>query len=162
MRWQRPNILAPGLRSAVCSDSPSSRLHRRAKRRLALGSRIQLQQRNCSRFARDFSHRSTFLKLAKNWNENYLVTLRIARFISSRVTKRRPRATIEPAQPVFLLARRRFGTMASRFSVALIALAIYRKITCRVFPHDAAPDFSSCMSNSPRRAIQGLICSPRV
>src|SRR5262249_12911657 len=28
--------------------------------RLALGSRIQLQQRNCSRFARDFSRRSTF------------------------------------------------------------------------------------------------------
>src|SRR5712692_5275986 len=29
-------------------------------RGLALGSRIQLQQRNCSRFARDFSRRSTF------------------------------------------------------------------------------------------------------
>src|SRR5438105_13385546 len=28
--------------------------------RLALGSRIQLQQRNCSRFARDFSRRPTF------------------------------------------------------------------------------------------------------
>src|ERR1041384_2066869 len=30
-------------------------------RRLAMGSRIQLQQRNCSRFTRDFSRRSTFL-----------------------------------------------------------------------------------------------------
>src|SRR5207244_5730647 len=35
-------------------------------RGLALGSRIQLQQRNCSRFTRDFSRRSTFFKLAKN------------------------------------------------------------------------------------------------
>jgi hypothetical protein len=34
-----------------------------------LGSRIQLQQRNCSRFARDFLRRSTFSKLAKNWIE---------------------------------------------------------------------------------------------
>jgi hypothetical protein len=31
-----------------------------------MGSRIQLQQRNCSRFARDFLRRSTRIKLAKN------------------------------------------------------------------------------------------------
>ena len=43
------------------SESPSSRLHPRSFRGLAqLGSRIQLQQRNCSRFSRDFLRRSTF------------------------------------------------------------------------------------------------------
>src|SRR5215510_6435453 len=43
------------------SESPSSRLHPRKSWGLAqLGSCIQLQQRNCSRFARDFLRRSTF------------------------------------------------------------------------------------------------------
>src|ERR1700730_727543 len=41
---------------------PSSRLHRRlASNDWPLGSCIQLQQRNCSRFPRDFLRRSTFL-----------------------------------------------------------------------------------------------------
>ena len=54
----RTNILAPGfwLRKAhlLPAFTPEN------FRGLALGSRIQLQQRNCSRFARDFSRRSTF------------------------------------------------------------------------------------------------------
>ena len=56
---ERANILAPGLRRLTSRRTPSSRLHPRKFRGLALGSRIQLQQRNCSRFTRDFSRRST-------------------------------------------------------------------------------------------------------
>ena len=57
----RTNILAPG----VCSDLGRNHLlpafTPETFRGLAqLGSRIQLQQRNCSRFARDFLRRSTF------------------------------------------------------------------------------------------------------
>src|SRR4029077_2616241 len=43
------------------SESPSSRLHPRKVSGIGpMGSCIQLQQRNCSRFARDFLRRSTF------------------------------------------------------------------------------------------------------
>jgi hypothetical protein len=65
---ERANILAPGLRRLTSSRTPSSRLHPRTLRGLAFvgrfcetpqGSRIQLQQRNCSRFTRDFLRRST-------------------------------------------------------------------------------------------------------
>ncbi len=63
---ERANILAPGLRRIsnfkieISNLHPSSRLHRRlAPDDWLVGSRIQLQQRNCSRFTRDFSRRST-------------------------------------------------------------------------------------------------------
>src|SRR5207248_1191818 len=74
----RSNILAPGFRSGKLPDLPFSRLHRllwRQPYRLhnrsfaggtacsyndwLLGNCIQLQQRNCSGFAPDFSRRST-------------------------------------------------------------------------------------------------------
>ena len=57
---ERANILAPGLRPRKLSrhtffpPSPPN-----AFGDWPLGSRIQLQQRNCSRFTRDFLHRST-------------------------------------------------------------------------------------------------------
>ena len=58
---ERANILAPGLRRLPNdSRTPSSRLHRRlAPNDWLMESCIQLQQRNCSRFTRDFSRRST-------------------------------------------------------------------------------------------------------
>jgi hypothetical protein len=58
---ERANILAPGLRRLPNdSRTPSSRLHRRlAPDDWLMESCIQLQQRNCSRFTRDFSRRST-------------------------------------------------------------------------------------------------------
>src|SRR5260370_13417487 len=55
-----------GLFHSTLNTQPSTVLHLLPAftperfRGLALGSRIQLQQRNCSRFARDFSRRSTF------------------------------------------------------------------------------------------------------
>src|ERR1043166_6800720 len=60
MRWKGRIfwLLAFGIAFATrifFPPSPSTRA-----KRLALGSCIQLQQRNCSRFARDFSRRSTF------------------------------------------------------------------------------------------------------
>jgi hypothetical protein len=58
---ERPNILAPGLTIRHPPDHLLPAFTRRRGDGLALGSRIQLQQRNCSRFARDFSRRSTFL-----------------------------------------------------------------------------------------------------
>ena len=57
---ERANILAPGLRRLTSSRTPSSRLHPRTlSGDWPMGSRIQLQQRNCSRFSRDFLRRST-------------------------------------------------------------------------------------------------------
>ncbi len=60
---ERTNILAPGLRRLPDGPrTPSSRLHRArisSENDWLKGSRIQLQQRNCSRFTRDFSRRST-------------------------------------------------------------------------------------------------------
>src|SRR5438876_2626451 len=50
-------------------------------RGLALGSRIQLQQRNCSRFTRDFSRRSTFPSSQRTKIDNYRLALLSSRFI---------------------------------------------------------------------------------
>jgi hypothetical protein len=58
---ERPNILAPGLTIRQKPDHLLPAFTPESFRGLALGSRIQLQQRNCSRFTRDFSRRSTFL-----------------------------------------------------------------------------------------------------
>ena len=56
----RTNILAPGLK-CLCGIAPSSRLHpQNSSGTGPMGSRIQLQQRNCSRVSRDFLRRSTF------------------------------------------------------------------------------------------------------
>jgi len=60
MRWIRLNILAPGLTKPLLRHHLLPAFTDRHCDRLALGSRIQLQQRNCSRFSRDFSRRSTF------------------------------------------------------------------------------------------------------
>jgi len=57
---ERSNILAPGLPSGTRRTHLLPAFTPECFRGLALGSRIQLQQRNCSRFARDFSRRSTF------------------------------------------------------------------------------------------------------
>src|SRR2546430_2958654 len=52
---ERSNILAPGLTKPLLRHHLLPAFTVTARQRLALGSRIQLQQRNCSRFARDFS-----------------------------------------------------------------------------------------------------------
>src|ERR1700720_2199476 len=57
---ERSNILAPGLPPGTRPTHLLPAFTPERFRGLALGSRIQLQQRNCSRFARDFSRRSTF------------------------------------------------------------------------------------------------------
>ena len=57
---ERSNILAPGLTKPLLRHHLLPAFTPERFRGLALGSRIQLQQRNCSRFARDFSRRSTF------------------------------------------------------------------------------------------------------
>src|SRR2546430_10549119 len=57
---ERSNILAPGLWFRIRGTPLLPAFTVASWQRLALGSRIQLQQRNCSRFARDFSRRSTF------------------------------------------------------------------------------------------------------
>jgi ADP-L-glycero-D-manno-heptose 6-epimerase len=57
---ERTNILASGLRRLTSRRTPSSRLHPRTFSGIGpKGSRIQLQQRNCSGFTPDFSRRST-------------------------------------------------------------------------------------------------------
>jgi len=57
----RTNILAPGVCSDLCRNHLLPAFTPENFRGLAqLGSCIQLQQRNCSRFARDFLRRSTF------------------------------------------------------------------------------------------------------
>src|SRR6266567_4795766 len=56
----RTNILAPGFWSGTCRTHLHPAFTPESFRGLAMGSRIQLQQRNCSRFARDFLRRSTF------------------------------------------------------------------------------------------------------
>src|SRR6184192_4091645 len=58
---ERSNILAPGLTKPLLRHHLLPAFTDRSCDRLAVGSRIQLQQRNCSRFTRDFSRRSTFL-----------------------------------------------------------------------------------------------------
>src|SRR5436853_1065758 len=62
---ERSNILAPGLWSRFRGTLLLPAFTPECFRGLALGSRIQLQQRNCSRFARDFSRRSTLLFQAR-------------------------------------------------------------------------------------------------
>ena len=57
----RTNILAPGFVPALARNHLPPAFTPEDSRGLAqLGSRIQLQQRNCSRFSRDFLRRSTF------------------------------------------------------------------------------------------------------
>jgi hypothetical protein len=46
-----------------------------------MGSRIQLQQRNCSGLSPDFSRRSTFFSSQRTKIDNYLLALRASRFI---------------------------------------------------------------------------------
>ena len=74
-RWSAHAAARMRNKSGKCSDSwlmafegrPSSRLHPGQAPDWRLGSRIQLQQRNCSRFSRDSFHRSICYISAKNY-----------------------------------------------------------------------------------------------
>jgi hypothetical protein len=134
------------------SESPSSRLHRsfcggpecfrgttkepQAARlplqRLAqLGSCIQLQQRNCSRFSRDFLRRSTFSSSQRTGLRSsglHLALQELFRiYLARSATNLRPRATIEPSVDSISSCLAKAWRMASRFSVATIEPARYRK-----------------------------------
>jgi ADP-L-glycero-D-manno-heptose 6-epimerase len=77
---ERTNILAPGI-WCLCGTHLLPAFAPESFRGLALGSRIQLQQRNCSRFARDFSRRSTFPSSQRTKIDNYRLALLSSRFI---------------------------------------------------------------------------------
>ena len=95
----RTNILAPGFVPAAAGitffpPSPS-----RFSRIGPVGSRIQLQQRNCSRFSRDFLRRSTFqarkelLREVMAWAWYCKALFEIHSLAAATI--RRPSATIE-------------------------------------------------------------------
>jgi hypothetical protein len=73
----------------------------RAERLAQLGSRIQLQQRNCSRFARDFLRRSTFPSSQRTRSRSSGLCSPLQELFRSypaRVaTNRRPSPIIEPS-----------------------------------------------------------------
>jgi hypothetical protein len=79
---------------------PSSRLHPRDFSGIGpMGSRIQLQQRNCSRFSRDFLRRSTFPSSQRTGSstnglrldgQDYLITCQVP--LSCRAKSRHPAA----------------------------------------------------------------------
>src|SRR5207244_2149663 len=77
---ERTNILAPGI-WCLCGTHLLPAFTPESFRGLALGSRIQLQQRNCSRFTRDFSRRSTFPSSQRTKIDNYRLALLSSRFI---------------------------------------------------------------------------------
>ena len=67
-------------------DVPSSRLHPRKLRIRPMGSRIQLQQRNCSRFARDFLRRSTFSSSQRTASRSSGLRLALQDLFNQRAT----------------------------------------------------------------------------
>jgi hypothetical protein len=138
--------------SRSLSGSPSSRLHRsfcggpecfrgttkepQAARlplqRLAqLGSRIQLQQRNCSRFSRDFLRRSTFSSSQRTGSRSSGLRSALQElfriYLARPATNLRPSATIEPSAERASSCLANACRIALRFSAVLIALEVYRK-----------------------------------
>src|SRR5207247_3054525 len=75
-----------------------------------LGSRIQLQQRNCSRFARDFLRRSTFPSSQRTGSRSSGLRAPLQEFFRSYpagiATNLRPSPLIEPSAAVLLPVRR--------------------------------------------------------
>jgi hypothetical protein len=128
---ERSNILAPGLPSGTRRTHLLPAFTPEWFRGLALGSRIQLQQRNCSRFARDFSRRSTFSRSQRTESissDFSLAAQDLFRICPGRAaTNRRPRATIEPSRVSTASSSAKAWTIALRFSVGTIAPARYRK-----------------------------------
>src|SRR5947207_13485104 len=96
---ERSNILAPGFWFRIRGTPLLPAFTPECFRGLALGSRIQLQQRNCSRFTRDFSRRSTFSssqRTAVRISGSRSPTQDLFRTCLGRAaTNRRPSATIE-------------------------------------------------------------------
>jgi len=92
----RTNILAPGF-------VPISRNHllpaftpEKFRELAQLGSRIQLQQRNCSRFSRDFLRRSTFPSSQRTESRSSGSRSGTQDLIYRSATNRRPSDVIEP------------------------------------------------------------------
>ena len=101
MRWTAQIFWLLALFRSL-SESPSSRLHPRKSRGLAhLGSRIQLQQRNCSRFSRDFLRRSTFPSSQRTGSRSSGLRSPLQEFFRSYPARvainRRPSSIIEPS-----------------------------------------------------------------
>jgi hypothetical protein len=98
----RTNILAPGVCSDLCRNHLLPAFTPERFRGLAqLESRIQLQQRNCSRFARDFLRRSTFPSSQRTRSRSSgsrSPLQELFRSYPARVaTNRRPSPIIEPS-----------------------------------------------------------------
>ena len=122
---ERSNILAPGLWFRIRGTLLLPAFTPERFRGLALGSRIQLQQRNCSRFARDFSRRSTF-------SSSQRTAVRISGLrsrtqdlfrtcLGRAATNRRPSATIEQSAVRAASCSAKAWRIASRFSATAIA-----------------------------------------
>jgi len=90
----RTNILAPGVCSGIYRNHLLPAFTVRARETIGpMGSRIQLQQRNCSRFSRDFLRRSTFLSSQRTGSrttglrferQDYLITPSVCHVERSR------------------------------------------------------------------------------
>jgi hypothetical protein len=98
----RTNILAPGVCSDLCRNHLLPAFTPERFRGLAqLKSRIQLQQRNCSRFPRDFLRRSTFPSSQRTRSRSSgsrSPLQELFRSYPARVaTNRRPSPIIEPS-----------------------------------------------------------------
>src|SRR6266545_76229 len=107
---------------------PSSRLHSRIFSGIGpMESRIQLQQRNCSRFSRDFLRRSTFSSSQRTGSRSSGSRLTMQDFIHRWTTNRRPSETMEPPAASVSSCSAKASRIALRFSVEVIALARYRK-----------------------------------
>src|SRR5512132_1384638 len=72
-----------------------------------MGSRIQLQQRNCSRFSRDFLRRSTFPSSQRTETRTSDSHSPVQELFISRRRIADPRAGSSRRLPAFLLARRK-------------------------------------------------------
>ena len=122
---ERSNILAPGLPSGTRRTHLLPAFTPECFRGLALGSRIQLQQRNCSRFARDFSRRSTFSssqRTAVRISGSRSPTQDLFRTCLGRAaTNRRPSVTIEQSAVRAASCSAKAWRIASRFSATAIA-----------------------------------------
>jgi hypothetical protein len=96
-----------------------------------MGSCIQLQQRNCSRFPRDFSRRSTFPSSQRTGSRSSCLRSALQDlfliYSAGAATNRRPSATIEPSAANAASCSAKAWMIASRFSVTTIAPAKYRK-----------------------------------
>jgi len=116
---------APGLHGISRAD-PLFQARKELLSGLAsLGSRIQLQQRNCSRFTRDFSRRSTFSssqRTAVRISGSRSRTQDLFRTCLGRAaTNRRPSATIEQSAVRAASCSAKAWRIASRFSATAIA-----------------------------------------